>query len=176
MTKLRRIILEFKPECELPESNDIRILSLIVRKKSYGVEVDLTTTDLENLLPDLKRKYGPESYREIEEPEPLVAPEMHDAVSVLKESMNLFSEERYWESHVSLEMVWRNSRGSLKQFLQGLIVIAASQVQFQMGRAEVAFRQYDRAMRMLNGNTISSELSLNIPESFTYPVYLSLNL
>lgn len=173
---MKRIILEYGPNSKVPSKADKRILSLIVRTKSYGMEVDITTGDLDNLLLELKNRYEPNSYRIIREMEPLVAPDMKTVILALKDSIELFREERYWESHISLEMVWRNSEGEVRKFLQGIITIAASQVQFQMGNASVATSQYEKAAQMLKGSAISRKFKLDIPESFVYPVRLVLDL
>lgn len=45
--------------------------------------------------------------------------------------LELFNEERYWESHEALESAWRRVTGDEKEILQGLILLAAALVHWQ---------------------------------------------
>ena len=56
----------------------------------------------------------------------------------LSGGINLFNEERFWESHEVLESIWRVSEGSEKEALHSLILIAAAFVHFQKGEMDRA--------------------------------------
>ena len=44
---------------------------------------------------------------------------------------NLFNQEKFFEAHEVLEALWRETKGSERDFYQGLIQLAASLVHFQ---------------------------------------------
>ncbi len=72
----------------------------------------------------------------------------------LSEGINLFNEERFWESHEVLEGVWRVSEGSEKEALHSLILIAAAFVHFQKGEPDICLSVLKRATtRMPMGST-----------------------
>ncbi len=57
----------------------------------------------------------------------------------------LFNEERYWESHESLEVAWRIATGAEREILQAIILLAASLVHLQKDESEVALSIMKRA-------------------------------
>ena len=52
---------------------------------------------------------------------------------ILAEGFSLFNEERFWESHETLEQLWRVSEGFERDTLQALILTAAAFVHHQRG-------------------------------------------
>ncbi len=79
----------------------------------------------------------------------------------LSEGINLFNEERFWESHEVLEGVWRILEGSEKEALHSLILTAAAFVHFQKGEPDICLSVLKRATtRMPIGSTL-------IPIDFT---------
>ncbi|OLB45508.1 hypothetical protein AUH73_05615 [archaeon 13_1_40CM_4_53_4] len=64
----------------------------------------------------------------------------------LSEGINLFNEERFWESHEVLEGIWRVSGGSEREALQSLILTAAAFVHFQKGEPDICLSVLKRAM------------------------------
>jgi len=63
--------------------------------------------------------------------------------------IELFNEERYWESHEALESAWKNSTGDEKEVLQGLILLAAALVHWQKNEEQVALSVMRRAREKL---------------------------
>ena len=63
----------------------------------------------------------------------------------LEEARALFNAERYWECHEVLEGVWRNSEGSEKLLVQGLILVCAAYVHQQKGEIDVGLGILQRA-------------------------------
>ncbi len=57
----------------------------------------------------------------------------------------LFNEERYWESHESLEAAWRPATGDEREILQGIILLAASLVHLQKDEPDIALSIMKRA-------------------------------
>jgi len=72
----------------------------------------------------------------------------------LNEGINLFNEERFWESHEVLEGIWRVSGGAEKEALQSLILTAAAFVHYQKGELDICLSVLKRALaRMPLGST-----------------------
>jgi predicted metal-dependent hydrolase len=63
--------------------------------------------------------------------------------------IDLFNEERYWESHEALESAWKKSTGDEKEVLQGLILLAAALVHWQKNEELVALSVMKRAREKL---------------------------
>lgn len=59
--------------------------------------------------------------------------------------LDLFNEERYWESHEALESAWRKAEGAEKEVLQGLILLAAALVHWQKNEKQVTLSVMKRA-------------------------------
>ena len=98
--------------------------------------------------------------------------------------LDLFNEERYWESHEALEEVWRTAAGVEKETLHALILLAASLVHLQKNEPDVALSIMKRACIILSGShgryagielddlaaTLSRMIDENSPASFKIPV------
>jgi hypothetical protein len=63
----------------------------------------------------------------------------------VREGVELFNEERYWESHEAFESAWRQTAGTEKEVLQGVILAAAALVHLQKNDRIVALRVIERA-------------------------------
>lgn len=59
--------------------------------------------------------------------------------------IDLFNEERYWESHEALESAWKIATGGEKEILQGLILIAAALVHWQKNEKHITLSVMKRA-------------------------------
>src|SRR2546430_5033312 len=55
----------------------------------------------------------------------------------LREGIDLFNQERFWEAHEILEEIWHPSTGSDRDVIQGLILTAASLVHYQKNETSV---------------------------------------
>ncbi|HEX4921996.1 MAG TPA: DUF309 domain-containing protein [Candidatus Bathyarchaeia archaeon] len=64
---------------------------------------------------------------------------------ILSEGVGLFNEERFWESHETLEQLWRVAKGREKDALQGIILTAAAFVHYQRGEDKICFSVLERA-------------------------------
>ena len=67
----------------------------------------------------------------------------------LEHGINLFNEHRFWEAHEAWEELWLASAGEEKQFLQGLIQLAAAYHHVQRGTLRGGVRLFDAALRKL---------------------------
>ncbi len=85
--------------------------------------------------------------RELDRPFPVM--NRDEAVRL---GVDLFNEERYWESHEALESVWLTAGGDEKDVLQGIILVAAALVHLQKEEDDVALSVLGRAYVKLSGH------------------------
>jgi hypothetical protein len=67
-----------------------------------------------------------------------------------REGIGLFNEERFWESHEILEQAWKQSQGSEKDNIQGIILTAAAFVHQQKGENDICLSILARAKSKLS--------------------------
>lgn len=68
----------------------------------------------------------------------------------IERGVELFNAERFWHAHEAWEEIWLSAAGEEKQFLQGLIQLAAAYHHVQRGTSpRGAVRLFDAAMRRL---------------------------
>jgi hypothetical protein len=115
-----------------------------LRISPSAVELDLLLNLPENLKPAieiLESKIGPSlTIRRLDTDMPKM-----EKGAALKLGIDLFNQERYWESHEALESVWLTAVGREKELLQGLILAAAALVHLQKGEDDVALSILNRA-------------------------------
>lgn len=120
-----------------------------LRVSSKAVELDLLLTSeapLKDSLKALELKFGRIlTVRKLDVPSPPI--EKNDAVKI---GLDLFNEERYWESHEALESAWRVADGDEKEILQGLILISAALVHLQKNEKDIALSLLKRALDKLD--------------------------
>lgn len=68
----------------------------------------------------------------------------------LREGVDHFNSERFFEAHESWEELWLPERGSDREFLQGLIQLAAAYHHIRRGTTRGAGRLFDAALRRLS--------------------------
>jgi hypothetical protein len=119
-----------------------------VRVSNSAVELDLlldSDRHLSNATRALEAKLGPVlTMRRLDFDMP--NPEPYQAV---KQGLEFFNEERYWESHEALESAWRRAEGSEKEVLQGIILLDAAFVHLQKDESEVCLSVMRRALAKL---------------------------
>jgi uncharacterized protein len=67
----------------------------------------------------------------------------------LREGIDLFNQERFWEAHEVLEEIWHPATGIERDILQGLILTAAAFVHYQKNETAVCISILGRAMDKL---------------------------
>jgi hypothetical protein len=116
---------------------------------SYGaLELDIfcpTKNDFELFLAAVRPLYTVEFSRDLNE-----APPHKSDDAIFSEAIEFFNHERYWESHETLEGLWRVKTGDEKRLLQGLILVCAGFVHHQKGEEPVAMSVLKRASRQLD--------------------------
>jgi uncharacterized protein len=63
----------------------------------------------------------------------------------LREGIDLFNQERFWEAHEVLEEIWHPATGADRDTIQGLILTAAAFVHYQKNEASVCLSILGRA-------------------------------
>jgi uncharacterized protein len=84
------------------------------------------------------------SYKRLDSPSPTLP-----AAEVISQARGLFNEERYWEAHEVLEGLWKETKGSEKQLVQGLILTAAALVHAQRNEPKVVGPMLEDAVSRL---------------------------
>jgi uncharacterized protein len=119
-----------------------------LRISNSAVELDLlidSKANLDKAVQALREKIGSLlTIRELDVP----TATMEDGEAV-KLGLDLFNEERYWESHEALEAAWRRSSGSEKEILQGIILLAAALVHLQKDEEDITLSVMQRAYEKL---------------------------
>ena len=119
-----------------------------LRVSSSAVELDLLLPDDSNLrgaITILERIIGQLlTLRELD----VNAPPL-DKTQAIELGLDLFNEERYWESHEAFEMAWGTTVGSEKEILHALILIAAALVHLQKNEPEISLSIMKRASAIL---------------------------
>jgi predicted metal-dependent hydrolase len=120
-----------------------------LRVSSKAVELDLllnSETLLNDSLKALKRRFGQVlTVRKLD-----VASVPIGKAEAIKTGLELFNEERYWESHEALESAWRVAAGDEKEILQGLILVAAAFVHSQKNEKDIAISVLKRGLDKLS--------------------------
>ncbi len=80
--------------------------------------------------------------------EPLAA-SARGEMQTLREGIDLFNEERFWEAHELLEEIWHPATGVERDIIQGLILTAAALVHYQKNENDVCVSILGRAKNKL---------------------------
>jgi uncharacterized protein len=67
----------------------------------------------------------------------------------LREGIDLFNQERFWEAHEVLEEIWHPATGDDRDLIQGIILTAAAFVHYQKNENTVCLSILGRAMEKL---------------------------
>ncbi len=115
-----------------------------LRVSSSAIEFDLLLESEDNLQKSLKileEKMGP--LLTLRKLDVQTSPIPNEEAIAL--GLDLFNEERYWESHEALESAWKKAEGDEKEVLQGLILLAAALVHWQKNEKLVTLNVMKRA-------------------------------
>ena len=82
---------------------------------------------------------------------------------IIDHAIYLFNIERFWKSHEVLEGMWKESTGSEKRILNGIILIDAAFVHFQKNEFDVFISILNRSREKLRGN-LGMFYNLNLNE------------
>lgn len=82
---------------------------------------------------------------------------------IVDHAIYLFNSERFWKSHEVLEGIWKESTGSEKRILNGIILIDAAFVHYQKNEFDVFISILKRSLEKLRGN-LGMFYNLNLNE------------
>ncbi|MEM1533630.1 MAG: DUF309 domain-containing protein [Nitrososphaerota archaeon] len=114
-----------------------------VRIGRRRIEIDTLTSNPESVVSALSSIAPIEYTREVEALGSALEGEL------VKHAVELFNDERFWETHETLERVWREKSGEEREVLSGLIKLAAAYVNLQKGKAASYFRLLEAALNHL---------------------------
>ena len=83
----------------------------------------------------------------------LIIEEEIEKEQLVEDGISYFNNERFWESHEALEGAWKQSKGSEKELIQGLILVAAALVHFQKNEDDICLSVLGRALEKLHGKS-----------------------
>lgn len=133
-----------------------------LRVSSSAVELDLLLDSKDNLqqaTKSLDKELGPLlTIRELDATRPQT-----NAKESIREGIELFNEDRFWESHEALESAWLTASGADKEILQGLILLAAAFVHLQKNELAVTLSVMQRAQKKLSDHH-SEHFGINIDD------------
>jgi len=87
----------------------------------------------------------------------------HDKEETIKESIQLFNQQRYWECHEALEQIWRRETNPIEKALQqGVILSASALVHAQKDEDAICIGMIPSALTRLNQWKEGSYYSLNV--------------
>lgn len=119
-----------------------------LRVSSSAVELDLLLDSKANrgrAIEALEDSIGPSlTIRQLDVESPPV-----ENSEAIKLGLELFNEERYWESHEALELAWLRATGPEKEILQGIILLAVALVHLQKNEQDITLSVMKRAYSKL---------------------------
>lgn len=83
-----------------------------------------------------------------------------DKTEALREGIELFNQERFWECHEVLEQAWHPAKGKERNIIQGLILTAAAFVHHQKGEDDVCLSILKRARTRIGSNATLDGIDL----------------
>jgi len=78
----------------------------------------------------------------------------------LREGIELFDQERFWECHEVLEEIWHPAKGKERDVIQGLILTAAAFVHFQKGEDDICLSVLRRAQEKMGSESVLPGMNL----------------
>ena len=124
--------------------SDMHASVRVARVASKFVEFDVSTNsdDLDILIRKLSPIGELDNIRHVVE-------EKIEKDEGIKDGVFYFNNERFWESHESLEGVWKKCYGKEKELVQGIILLAVAFAHAQKNEKSIGVGMLDRAMKKL---------------------------
>jgi uncharacterized protein len=126
-----------------------------MRLTEVAIEFDLYAVDeaaMEKAVEALSREYGNVLLdRDLTAEETSFPTLYKDKVETVKESVDLFNEQRYWECHEAMEQIWRREPNPTEKAVQqGMILAASALVHAQKDEAAICLGMIPRTLAKLN--------------------------
>ncbi len=119
-----------------------------VRISAYAIEFDLFTASekLDQVIKALSKHWSLLGVRDLGEEQ--IFTNKQEVVNTTK---NLLNEERYWECHEVMELIWRRESNSSEKALQhGIILLVSALVHSQKNEESVCLRMLGRTLEKLS--------------------------
>ena len=138
-----------------------------MRITGVAIEFDLYANDnssMEKSVTELSEDYGSVLLdRDLTAEDTSFPTLYHDKEETVKESVQLFNEQRYWECHEALEQIWRRETNPIEKALQqGVILSASALVHAQKDEDAICIGMIPSALTRLNQWKEGSYYSLNV--------------
>ncbi len=89
-------------------------------------------------------------------------PKPRPKLAVFQEGVQLFNEERFWECHEVLEQIWHPAKGTERDIIQGLILVAAALVHAQKDENETCLRMLKKGLSKIGNSEKYEGLDLGL--------------
>lgn len=124
--------------------SDMHASIRVARVASTFLEFDVSINpdDLDLLIEKLSPIGGLDNTRHVVE-------EKIEKEEGLKDGVFYFNNERFWESHESLEGVWKKCYGKEKELVQGIILLAVAFAHRQKNESSIGLGMLGRALEKL---------------------------
>ena len=132
---------------KLVETHDVIVRDCRVSK--FFIELDISNSreeKIENIIDLLKEISSLKEFIEVKE-------RVFKKKEAMERAIQLFNEEKYWWSHEVLEGIWKETSGSEKELLNGLILVAAAFVHDQKNEKEISLSILQRALIKLSSGS-----------------------
>ena len=138
-----------------------------MRVTEVAIEFDLYVTDktsMEKAVDELSKEYGDMLLdRDLTEEETSFPALYRDKVETVKESVELFNEQRYWECHEAMEQIWRRETNPVEKSLQqGMILSASALVHAQKDEDAICLGMIPRTLAKLDVWKEDTYYALNV--------------
>jgi uncharacterized protein len=165
---------DFSPKQTLPLMIEFRKmvdgLGVVVknmRVTEVAIEFDLYATDkaaMERSVSELSKQYGEVLLDRDLTDEEMKFPALYkDKVETVKESVDLFNEQRYWECHEAMEQIWRRETNTTeKSVQQGMILSASALVHAQKDEEKICLGMIPRTLAKLDAWKEETYYALNV--------------
>jgi uncharacterized protein len=125
------------------------------RITDVAIEFDLYATDKaskDKALAELSKDYGAVLLdRDLSQEETSFSALYQDKQDTVKQSIDLFNEQRFWECHEALEQIWRREKDPTEKAVQqGVILAASAFVHAQRDEDAICLGMIPRALAKLN--------------------------
>ena len=115
------------------------------RVSRFHIEYDISIPDYDRIarVAYMIREIGDylSSYHVIEK--------RRERKAAISEAKCYFNEEKYWIAHEILESVWKESKGSERELIGGIILVCAAYVHYQKAEEEICISILKRAIKKL---------------------------
>lgn len=125
----------------------------VARVATAFVELDVSVDPAR--LDALVKRLGPigplDNARNVSEAER--APAQPPKEEGIREGIEYFNGERFWEAHEAWEGAWKQCEGAEKLLVQGIILVAVAFAHSQKNDAGVGINMFGRALEKIGGHT-----------------------